>query len=192
MYDTKVLRGLTLIIISVLLTLVTLLSLNNYSLDKKVNGQKKIVNYYKVKEAITSRRMNLLERNYNTMKIALEAPSDDFFYYKEFDSRGTPGSGRGMDSVLLKKLTLMQTKLGYNLKVNSGYRTHTHNSKVGGVSNSAHKTKDAVDLRVLNNRARYDIVREAILLGFTRIGIHKRFIHLDVDTTKQENIIWMY
>lgn len=125
------------------------------------------------------------------MKILLATEPENLFTYKEFGTYLKEGK-IDMDSVLLYKLTLMQNLMGYNLKINSGYRNHSRNAQAGGVENSAHITKDAVDIRCLDSRYRYELVRQAILSGFNRIGIHSRFIHLDVDTSKQQNVIWLY
>lgn len=136
--------------------------------------------------------MDSLTIQYNTLKLALEGTPDEYYYYREFDSSDIPGSGKNMDSLLLNKLKRMRLLLGYNLKINSGYRTHGRNKAAGGVSDSAHRSKDAVDVRVLSSDMRYDVMKAAIQAGFNRVGIHKRFIHLDVDSTKQQEVLWLY
>lgn len=97
-----------------------------------------------------------------------------------------------MDSTLLHKLALLNIYIDEELTVNSAYRTAARNTRAGGVHNSAHKTGDAVDIRVLGTEARYKVIKKAIELGIPRIGIHERFIHLDVDTTKAHPVIWLY
>jgi len=128
----------------------------------------------------------------NTIKFQSEI--DPFIYYTEddFDSPDKKGTNKLMDSTLLHKLALLNVYIDEELKVNSAYRTYARNVRAGGVHNSAHKTGDAVDIRVLETKARYAIIKKAIELEIPRIGIHKRFIHLDVDTTKAHPVIWLY
>ena len=48
----------------------------------------------------------------------------------------------------------------------------------------------ACDIKVNNGSEKMTIVKEAIRLGFTGIGIAKNFIHLDRRTTTP--VIWTY
>lgn len=129
---------------------------------------------------------------YNTLKFQSEV--DPFIYYtpEEFDSPDKKGTNELMDSILLHKLALLNIYIDEELTVNSAYRTSARNRQAGGVHDSAHKSGEAVDIRVLNSAARFKVVQKAIELGIPRIGIHKRFIHLDVDTTKAHPAIWLY
>lgn len=79
----------------------------------------------------------------------------------------------------------------------SGCRCVTHNKKVGGKAESAHiATNDrksfAVDIKATDSRSRYEILRSLIAVGFTRIGIAKTFIHVDLDPSKDERVVWVY
>jgi hypothetical protein len=48
-----------------------------------------------------------------------------------------------------------------------------------------------VDIEVANNLVRLKILRALVIVGFSRIGISKGFIHVDIDKTKPNNI-WLY
>jgi hypothetical protein len=63
---------------------------------------------------------------------------------------------------------------------------------VGGGENSAHLRGTAADIKCLYAADRYLLVMLALEAGFTRIGIGEDFIHLDVDTTLPQNVIWVY
>lgn len=75
--------------------------------------------------------------------------------------------------------------------ITSGYRCKKHNQDVGGVKNSSHLKGLAVDIAVPDNVTRLKILRGLIIAGFRRIGIGKDFIHVDIDSTKPNNI-WLY
>ena len=76
--------------------------------------------------------------------------------------------------------------------ITSGVRCHAHNKKVNGLPSSAHLSGKAVDIKADNSRARFKIIEALTIAGFTRIGIAKNFIHVDVDETKPKDAIWIY
>lgn len=99
-----------------------------------------------------------------------------------------------MDTSLLKALTRVKLKIGDRIKVNSGYRTRRHNSKVGGSEHSLHMEGKACDIQALSKERKYAIVRAAIEEGIPRIGIAERFIHLDIGNGRKDQHprIWLY
>lgn len=116
-----------------------------------------------------------------------------YFSYSEFDSPDLKGSGeRFMSKTLIKKLDLLRENLGFPLRVTSGYRTLTHNLKVGGVIGSAHTKGLAVDLSAQTDDIKKQIAIEAVKLGFNRIGFGSVFVHLDIDKSKPQNVTWGY
>jgi len=78
------------------------------------------------------------------------------------------------------------------LVIHSGCRCTPHNLTVGGKDDSSHLTGLAVDIRALSSPTRFRIIRSALNLGFTRIGIGSSFIHIDIDTTKPSQVFWLY
>ena len=63
--------------------------------------------------------------------------------------------------------------------VRSAARCPQHNTAVSNTgSTGPHTTGRAIDIGI-NGAAAYDLVRLAIACGFTGIGIHRQFIHLD-------------
>lgn len=115
-----------------------------------------------------------------------------YFILSEFDSPDAPGSGSRMDPHFLEALELIREEAGIPMKVNSGFRTASHNMSVGGGPNSAHLRGMAADIHAATGRQKYLILRAAVLNDITRIGIGKTFLHLDIDSTLPGPTIWLY
>jgi len=80
----------------------------------------------------------------------------------------------------LYRLNQLRAKLGFPLPVTSGYRCEAYNTSKGYTL--THSSGQAVDISCTHKQA-YAILKQAIQMGFTGIGIKqkksKRFIHLD-------------
>ncbi len=113
-----------------------------------------------------------------------------------FDSPDIPGSGNCMDRQLIFMLQQLEARTGYPIFnwINSGARSPSHNSKVGGVSNSSHKmpTCKAVDIKAQTTFIRNHLVSVARDVGFKRIGVGRTFVHLDTDDMKSQYVAWGY
>lgn len=114
------------------------------------------------------------------------------FNSKEFDSPDLPNSGINMNREFVKKLQRIRTLIGEPLHINSGYRTKMHNAKIGGIYNSEHLNGKAADIFTRNSQIRFLIIKLALEIGFTRIGIGTNFIHLDISSDKPDDVIWLY
>ena len=121
----------------------------------------------------------------------------NYFNYNEFDSPDEIGSGmpkdKGgkMDKEFLFKLDEARMYAQTPFKITSGFRTESHNKKIGGVKGSSHCKGVAVDIAVNSGLQRSAIVVGLIKAGFTRLGIAKTFVHVDLDKEKQQSI-WLY
>lgn len=116
-----------------------------------------------------------------------------YFDYHEFDSPDIQGSGQLMNKELLEILEEVREHYGRPINITSGYRTESHNAKVGGTPNSSHLKGLACDVACTNSRDRFHLVRLFIEYGITRIGIANNFIHIDIDDEdKSEQVIWTY
>jgi len=115
-----------------------------------------------------------------------------YFNIDEFDSPDIKGSGRNMDTTFLSMLDEARGIAKIPFKINSGYRTLKHNTKIHGVANSSHLKGLAVDIHCVNSRNRWIIVNALQNVGIRRIGIGNTFIHADIDTSKAQNLIWLY
>jgi len=114
------------------------------------------------------------------------------FTLSEFDSLDSPGSGVHMDPAFLSMLDSTREEAGIPFNINSGYRTLSHNIKVGGSHNSAHLRGKAADISAPSSTDKFLIIRASLHNGFRRIGIGSDFIHLDNDISLPQNIIWTY
>ena len=82
------------------------------------------------------------------------------------------------------KIKDLEAELGHKITVTSGAR-----NKKGS---SAHNAGLAIDIRAHKGPEKYEIVKAAYKLGFKRIGIYDRHVHLDIDDTKaHQNTIWL-
>ena len=86
---------------------------------------------------------------------------------------------------------------GIPFKINSGYRTESHNAKVGGKpktntsKGSSHMYGLAADIGCTDSVTRQKIITALVKVGFTRAGIAQSFVHVDLDNDKP-NAIWLY
>jgi hypothetical protein len=73
-------------------------------------------------------------------------------------------------------------RVGVRLFVNSAYRDRTHNSHVGGASNSLHMRGYALDIAWTssNIKDRQNFIKYAIEAGAQGIGIYNSFCHIDI------------
>ena len=115
-----------------------------------------------------------------------------YFKTSEFDSPDLPGSGQLMQEECLTTRGRAREVAGIGVRRNSGLRTVSHNSKVGGKSKSAHLTGYAADISVNGSRSRYIILEALISAGFNRIGVANSFIHVDCHPDLDEDVIWTY
>jgi len=97
-----------------------------------------------------------------------------------------------MDPRVIHYIEVIEEELKQTLVVTSGYRCEKHNLKEGGSKTSSHLKGLAVDLKCAASRLRFQIMRIAIRLGITRIGIGKTFLHLDIDRQKDQEVSWLY
>jgi len=115
-----------------------------------------------------------------------------YFNYEEFDSPDIQGSGQLMDKKILDMLDEVREIYGKPIRINSGYRTIRHNAKVGGKANSSHLKGLAVDIACSTSGDRYNLEEALKSVGFNRIGLAKSFIHVDIDSDKSGNVLWVY
>ncbi len=95
--------------------------------------------------------------------------------------------------LLIDKLDELRLQINRPLVISSGCRCKPYNTKCGGAKDSAHTTGLAADIAVRSAQERFELLGK-IIRGhmFKRIGIHKSFIHVDIDETKPGCVVWMY
>jgi len=93
--------------------------------------------------------------------------------------------------LLVAKLQSVRDSFGKPIHINSGIRCAEKNKEAGGTSFSSHLYGLAADIRCDNS-----VDRSALMLllvrQFRRIGIGKDFIHCDVDSQKDQDVMWVY
>lgn len=110
------------------------------------------------------------------------------FHLNEFACRdGTPVPVELLDNVktLAENLQVLRDFLGEPLLINSGYRTPSHNKKVGGKPNSFHLKAMAADITCKSKTPKE---LKMIIEGLIRekkmkqggIGLYPGFVHYDV------------
>lgn len=76
--------------------------------------------------------------------------------------------------------------------LNSAYRSVEHEKRMYRSGYSSHCKGLAVDIRAQTGDEKYIIVNALLQVGFPRIGIHKSFIHVDLDKSKFHPCIFTY
>jgi len=115
----------------------------------------------------------------------------EHFTKEEFDSK----DGAEMPQEVFERiqdlavdLELLRTFLGVPIKINSGYRSPSHNDYVGGSPNSQHLKGTAADLNTgLDSKYVANVLEGLIRLGLIEqggIGIYDTFVHYDQRGTK--------
>lgn len=100
-----------------------------------------------------------------------------------------------MQKEFMDKLQELRNRLGFPLIVTSGFRSVKHSIEAKKPKGGMHTKGLACDIKCHSNTA-YKIVKVALELGFTGIGINQkgatgRFVHLDL-RPKSEALIYSY
>ena len=114
------------------------------------------------------------------------------FSKKEFDSKD---GSKMPDSILVNIMKLacnlqrLRDVIGKPILINSGYRSPSHNAKVGGSPNSQHLTGKAADIRVsgMNTGELAMEINKLITAGEMMqggLGIYDTFVHYDIRKKK--------
>ena len=106
--------------------------------------------------------------------------------FKEFDK---------MDKALLIMLDSLREVYGYPIKLTSTYRSPEHPIEAKKAKPGEHAYGAAVDIACVGGEATYKLVKAAIEVGFTRIGISRKnnFVHVGVGYEGAPPItIWTY
>jgi len=102
------------------------------------------------------------------------------------------GSIESIDLTLILALENLERESGLELEFSSGYRCKACNAAASGVKNSAHLRGRAVDILCGTSAERYMIVQAAVVISFRRIGVGRNMVHLDVDTSLPQDVLWLY
>lgn len=119
-----------------------------------------------------------------------------YFSNKELSCKCGCGTNN-VDKKFLDKLIVARELADIPFKLTSVCRCPTHNREEGGKPESSHIATDtiaskAADISTPDSASRCRILQALITVGFNRIGIAKTFIHVDLDTSKPSEVVWVY
>ena len=116
----------------------------------------------------------------------------DHFSRKEFACKCNCGSDK-VKQELVSKLEIVRLMYNKPMRITSGLRCKWHNDKVGGVDNSTHLDGVAADIAV-NGCYERDQLVGFLRTHFSRMGIAKDFIHVDVadGEDRPSPCLWVY
>jgi uncharacterized protein YcbK (DUF882 family) len=100
-----------------------------------------------------------------------------------------------MDPKLLEKLDQLREVYGYPIKLTSTYRSPDHPIEAKKSKPGEHAYGAAVDIACVGGEATFKLVKAAIEVGFTRIGISRKnnFVHVGIGYDGAPPItIWTY
>ena len=99
---------------------------------------------------------------------------------------------------MIEKLDRLRDLTGYSMFITSSFRDPAHNTAVGGVQDSAHCLApdgkySGVDLASegWGGAGLFQVIRVAYHIGFNRIGIYPKHIHLDVEDRLPQQVMWV-
>ena len=100
-----------------------------------------------------------------------------------------------MNPELLEKLDQLREAYGYPIKLTSTYRSADHPIEAKKAKPGEHAYGAAVDIACVGGEATFKLVKAAIEVGFTRIGVSRKnnFVHVGVGYDGAPPItIWTY
>lgn len=113
-------------------------------------------------------------------------------HFRQIEFACNCGCGHAeMNAQFVAALDMARRDAGVPFRISSGYRCPAHNARVGGVADSAHTKGLAADILTSGSTERR-IILTAVLRYFPRVGIDKHFIHVDMDTEKTGDVVWVY
>ena len=110
----------------------------------------------------------------------------DHFTKKEFDCKCNCGTGE-ISMTLVNNLEKSRVEYGKPMRINSGIRCLEHNRKIGSRDTSSHIKCLAADVSCVGMDDRHKLL-SIFLKHFKRVGVHKEFLHVDVDSDKPNGV----
>jgi uncharacterized protein YcbK (DUF882 family) len=112
-----------------------------------------------------------------------------YFTRQEFDCQET--GENEMEDEFIHALDALRHQCRIPFRITSGFRSPNHSIEAKKPNGPGqHSRGIAADIAVSNGSERFIIVSNAIKLGFSGIGVHQGFIH--VDTRSSVPVLWKY
>lgn len=115
-----------------------------------------------------------------------------YFSEREFNKCSPSCSREDMDQSFLNIMDKIRELVDRPLTITSAYRSTEYDKSKGRSGNSAHTKGVGVDFKAVDSAVRYAIIEAAISLGVNRIGVGETFVHVDIDKSLPQNVIWTY
>lgn len=131
----------------------------------------------------------------STNSSAIVKPLSTWKYFKpeEFTNAQKTHTVSELKPEFVDLLDKMRGECGFPWKIVSGYRTVAENNQLlDSVSDSAHTTREAVDIFCTDSSKRDKILEVIVKNGIKRKGIASTFIHIDVSKTLPQEKTWIY
>ena len=100
--------------------------------------------------------------------------------------------GCGFDDIdrkLVEKLQAVRDEIGNPIHITSGCRCAKQNKAEKGKTFSAHLSGFAADISCIHSTKR-KILLPVLCQMFSRVGLRGSFIHVDIDPTKSQDVLW--
>ena len=110
----------------------------------------------------------------------------EHFSKKEFDCKCGCETGP-INMVLVDKVEQARREYGRPMRINSGIRCLHHNRSIGSSDTSSHIKCLAADVSCVGMEERHKLL-SIFLKYFQRVGVHKEFLHVDVDSDKPKGV----
>lgn len=111
-----------------------------------------------------------------------------YFKIEDFDCQET--GENEMDHAFIHRLDGLREACGFPFHITSGYRSKEHSIEKRKSLPGTHAQGIAADIAVSGGVQRMAVVRKALAMGFTGIGVAKGFVH--VDLRKTTPVLWCY
>jgi len=112
----------------------------------------------------------------------------NYFTRDEFDCQET--GENEMSTEFLNMLDILREEANFPFVITSGYRSPNHSIEAKKAKAGTHAQGIAADIRVNSGAERMVIIKAALALGFTGIGVADTFIHVDIRKTTP--VVWIY
>ena len=116
-----------------------------------------------------------------------------YFSLTEFNCQET--NENEMNPEFLKRLDELRERCGFPFVITSGYRSPNHTIERNKERPGTHAQGIAADIRTIGGREKYEVVKQALSLGFSGIGVAGTFVHVDDRCAHDSSaipVIWTY
>ena len=112
-----------------------------------------------------------------------------YFDISEFDCKET--GENEMNALFLSMLDKLREDCGFPFVITSGYRSVNHSAEINKLNGGGTHTKGiAADIAVSGGSQRMKVVKEALSMGFSGVGVANGFVHVDIRDSIP--VIWTY